>query len=264
MTMQSQLGAIAARLIDIAASVVAESEAATSAVRGMTDQTRRVELLAATLDKAADQVEADVLREAETLDKAQAALSANRPAIDALTRSIQGVASITTTMSEIARESEILSLNARIEAARAGAGAGAFSVVAREMSALTERTMLSTRAVEDHASAIMRDMGAANAIVSAHAVLLDEQAGLLAATRDAAERQRDTARELASITPLAVGTVEATAAAIGRVSSNATAVKMLARQVLRLAGTLQSSPAPESQPATGSLTVPSASRSSGP
>lgn len=233
--LRAQLGAMAARLIDIAGCVASEAEAATAVVRGTTEQAHRIADLAAMLADAASAIEDSARRQAETLAHIRAGLAINKPVIDALTRSVEGVASISADVSLIARESQMLSLNARIEAARAGDAGRAFSVVAAEMSALTGRTKQATDDIGARASAVAHDVGAANEVVAAHEALTVEQDRLLSVSFNQAQRQREVAAELAMITADTADAADRTATAIGRVGANAVAAKMLARQLTKLA-----------------------------
>ncbi len=235
--LQAQLGGIAARLIDIAGCVAAEAETATAMVRGMSDHAQRLAALATALEDASSAMEAGVRQQSDTLADARAALSVNKPIIDALARSVEGVAAISATVAQIARESRVLSLNARIEAARAGLEGEAFGVVASEMSTLTGRTKRATDEINEQACVIARDVGAANAVVAAHTSLVVRQDDLLVASLAGARHQRDTATELVSITAQTSSTIDAAATAIGRVGANAVAVKLLARQISKLADT---------------------------
>lgn len=235
--LRAQLGAIAARLTDIAGCIASEAEAATAVVRGTTDQAHRIADLAAMLAETASAMEENARRQAETLAHARETLAINKPVIDALTRSAEGVASISASVSAIARESQMLSLNARIEAARSGDAGRAFAVVAAEMSALTGRTKQATDDIGARAAAISRDVGAADEVVAAHEAMAVEQDKLLSASLDQAQRQHETAAELAKITADTADTADRTAVAIGRVGANAVAAKMLARQIAKLART---------------------------
>ena len=232
---EAHLCSIAARLLDIATCVATESEAATAVIRSMADQASRMAALAAALEEAAGLVESNVRRQDQALTLARAALIANAPMIDALGRSVDDVASISETIAQIAHESRVLSLNARIEAARAGGADGAFAAISREMSMLTNRTIVANTAIGERSVVIARDVGAASEVVAAHGELVTEQNDLLAASLDSAGRQRRVAAELAEITAGTARTVATAAAAIGRVGANAVAVKVLARQVTRFA-----------------------------
>lgn len=229
-----QLGAIAARLTDIAGTVAREAEAATALVRGMSDQAREMAALAASLRDAADAMEAGVRRQAEALAAAKHSLAANRPAIDALAQSVESVASISAIIAGIARQSRVLGLNARIEASRSGSDALGFTAVAQEMSTLATRTKLATDDIAERAAVIGVDVGAAHAIVVSHGELVDTQEALLGATLDGVGRHREAAAALAAITTGSAGTIDRAATAMGRIGASAAAVRVLARQVARL------------------------------
>ncbi|KQO57439.1 methyl-accepting chemotaxis protein [Sphingomonas sp. Leaf257] len=233
-SLDAHLSDIADRLIDIAGCVASEAEAATASVRGMGDQAERVASLAASLEAAAGVMAGAVKQQAEALALARESLSANKPVVDTLDQSIGRVASISAAIATIAQESRILSLNARIEAARAESGASAFTVVATEMSVLATRTKTATDDIGASALAIAHDIGAAGDMVAAYEMLVSEQDELLTRSLDHAAEQSDAAQELATITAEAVGTIDQAASAIGRVGAHAVAVKVLARQLSRL------------------------------
>ena len=234
-SIEAQLGGIATRLLDVADCVASESEMATAVIRGMADQASRVAYLASVLEDAASVMEAGVRQQAATLSEAREALATNAPTVAALTRSVDGIASISATIAEIARESRMLSLNARIEAARSGGDGGAFAAISHEMAILTDRTAAANAEVGEGSRLIARNVKSANEVVAAHGTLVTEQNDLLATSLASAGRQRDVAGELAGITAETAGTVDMAAAAIGRVGANAVAMKVLARQVAKLA-----------------------------
>lgn len=102
-SLPDQLAEIAARLTDVADAVATEAEAAVQLVRMMTAQAHDVAALSAGLVTAADEIEANVRQQGEALEAAATALSTNRPALDALTGSIESVSAIAATIGRIAR-----------------------------------------------------------------------------------------------------------------------------------------------------------------
>ncbi len=233
-SLDSHLKGIAGRLIDIAGCVASEAEAATASVRGMSSQAARVAALAADLDSAAGLMADAVRQQGEALAMARKALIANKPIVGALEQSVDRVASISAAIATIAQESRILSLNARIEAARAGSEGSAYAVVAAEMSVLATRTKAATDDIGASALAIADDVGATGKVVAAYEMLVSEQDELLARSLNHASGQRSTARQLAAITAEAAAATDHAASAIGRVGAHAVAVKVLARQLAKL------------------------------
>ena len=233
-----QLRAMAERLTDIASQVAAEAEATTATVRELVEQAARVATLAKALEMTATTTQATMARQADALATARARFDSNATVVEELAQSIDGVASISATIGDIAQESRILSLNARIEAARTERQAGTFAAVAAEMSILTTRTMTANEEIGDRAHKIARDVSAASDVVVSHAALLREQDELIVGSLAAAGQQRDAAIELSAITAHAADALDAAARAIGRVGAGAVAARVLARQLGRITGPL--------------------------
>ncbi len=229
------LGDLAARLSDMALAVSREAEAATSAIRALTDQAHQVATLAAMLNSASAELEREVRQHNAALIVAREALDKQRPAIDALERSPDRLATISRTVRDIAGQSQMLSLNARIEAARSGPETRGFAAVASEMSALAKRTQDATNDIGISADEIATEVKAAQALVDSQAGLVANQADLLSSALEHAERQRDSAATLVNFASDGAERVGAAATSIGRVGATAVAVKLLAQQIAKRA-----------------------------
>jgi methyl-accepting chemotaxis protein len=99
---------------------------------------------------------------ATRIDQVAASVENNAQQIQALAGQVQKIGNITTVIREVADQTNLLALNAAIEAARAGEQGRGFAVVADEVRKLAERT---TQSVQEISSVIGSIQGEANAAV---------------------------------------------------------------------------------------------------
>ncbi|MEO6528962.1 MAG: methyl-accepting chemotaxis protein, partial [Gemmatimonadaceae bacterium] len=129
------------------------------------------------------------------MDEIVSTVGASARIVEALGRSSEQIGAITRVIEQIADQTELLSLNAAIEAARAGKHGRTFAVVAQEVQRLAERTATATneiakviehnqREVESAVSAMSRVGGQ----VSEGRQLVDKAGGALDAIIENAER----------------------------------------------------------------------------
>lgn len=141
-----------------------------------------------------------------------------------LAEAVSAIGSFAETISGIAARTQLLALNASIEAARAGDAGRGFAVVAQEVKALATQAATSTEAIRRQVEALTGATAAAVDAVtgmSGEVARIDEMAGAIAA---AVEEQGAVSREIAH------GAVET--------SASAEAVREVARVIAREIETL--------------------------
>ncbi len=169
-------------------------------------------------------------------------ISSTQGKLASFVESVNTVEQLTAGIQEVASQTNLLALNAAIEAARAGEAGRGFAVVADEVRNLARKTASITSRIEDLTLAIRQDSGGLGRDMQAAVQQVERLGSLLGNAQGAitdARRAMQTAAEAAHAAPAAVaaqphepaGTREACAAA-------GDALDALAGQLRRVAGGL--------------------------
>ncbi|MCP3138315.1 methyl-accepting chemotaxis protein [Pyxidicoccus xibeiensis] len=129
-------------------------EEATVAMRDIGASSREASRQAGTVMAVASRAEATSLsgqarlrQSGEALEHLRAQVGELMPTIGRLTESSKKASAIVETVKDLADQSNVLAINAAIEAARSGEHGRGFSVVAREMRSLSQQSMRSTQSI---------------------------------------------------------------------------------------------------------------------
>lgn len=154
-----------------------------------------------------------VLQVVEGIQGIASVVTESSSAIDALGQRGQQIGSIIETINDIADQTNLLALNAAIEAARAGEHGRGFAVVADEVRKLAERTMKATQEVSESIRSIQTDTASAIGRMSTCSKAVQNGVDLARTAGDSLSRIATGSSELSSmIQSIAAATEEQSAA----------------------------------------------------
>jgi methyl-accepting chemotaxis protein len=215
----------------LSSQVSGSSEEASSNMQSVASAT---EELSASVDEIGRRVrESSQIAEAAVL---QAQQTDGR--IGKLSRAAQEIGDVVKLITAIAEQTNLLALNATIEAARAGEAGRGFAVVASEVKSLASQTAKATDEISSHISGMQGATQESVAAIKEIGGTIARISGIAATISSAVEQQSSATQEIArSVQNVAQGTQEA-AANIMRVNRGATETGSASEDVLSSARTL--------------------------
>jgi len=173
---------------DSATSMAAAVEQLTMSIRSVADNAQGAAEITRESGETAGRGAGIIVRAAQEMQKIAASVQAGADTIAELGSQADRISSIIIVIKEVADQTNLLALNAAIEAARAGEQGRGFAVVADEVRKLAERTAQSTHDISGMIHSIQQRARAAVAAMEAAVLQVNEGGALAHEANDAIGR----------------------------------------------------------------------------
>jgi methyl-accepting chemotaxis protein len=198
------------------ASSAAAIEELTVAISSVSETAGDVHSLAQESVARTDEGSHKVSQLVSEVDRIQKNMSEIARTVDAFVKSTEAITGMTKEVRDIADQTNLLALNAAIEAARAGEAGRGFAVVADEVRKLAEKSGLSAKEIDAVTQTIMAQSGAVQAAIDAgeqsiqtSTRIASEVEGVLKHSRDSVMQSRQGVTEISnSVTEQKVASTE--------------------------------------------------------
>jgi methyl-accepting chemotaxis protein len=226
------LSTIANTTTEQALAVSAAAEQATTNVNTVASAT---EELSASIRAITDQVRSS----SQIAQEAESEVGRSNEAVQTVQQVVSRIGDVTKLITDIAEQTNLLALNATIEAARAGEAGKGFAVVASEVKALAEQTSKATEEIDRQITEMRQAADASTEATESVAGLVQKISENTHAMSGAAEEQNLATTEIASSVSEAAQGTESVSRSISEVSSAASETANLSSAMDEAVGELQ-------------------------
>ena len=258
-TLERLAGSFRAGVEEVTRDVGAASGALTRTAEGLAGGAARLSEQSVTISAAAEQASANVETVAAASEQLSAAVNeicaqiensarttataterarATGETVDGLVEAAASIGSVLKLIQEIAEQTNLLALNATIEAARAGEAGKGFAVVASEVKALSNQTAKATQEIAEHIDSIQSVSAVAAEAIGGIQGAIEEIGQVSESIASAVEQQSAATREIARNTQEAADGTAEVSRTVADMRAAAEKTGEGSQEVLSAAGTL--------------------------
>jgi methyl-accepting chemotaxis protein len=194
----SEMRALAARLLSVAESAADEAQGAHSATNGASSNVQTVAAATEELSASIREIAGQTDRVSTLMEGAAQRAAATNEDVGQLSQSADRIGTVIGLISDIAEQTNLLALNATIEAARAGEAGKGFAVVASEVKELATQTAKATEEISQQIAGIQTSTTGTVESIQAITDSVDEIRELTTAIASAVEEQEAATQEIAN------------------------------------------------------------------
>ena len=215
---------------DAASSMAAAIEEMTVSISVVSDNSRDTDNSVRESAGLSNEGRAALARVEDAMQKISASVHDSAQVIAALEKDSEGISTIVNVIKDIAGQTNLLALNAAIEAARAGEQGRGFAVVADEVRKLAERTTLSTQEIGAMVLSIQGSTGSAVSSMNAGIEIVAEGGRLAADAGSAMVQVSERAGQVATMVSEISSALGEQSSASQQISSHVEHIAQMAEQ----------------------------------